>query len=149
MTVTEVTWEKLQVKRLWLKFDKCLLRYLRQLNLLASLYVCTFTWMVLYHKMTTKTCSYYLQNYCKYRVGQWNNHQCEFCRCCCSSSFPFFLFFFLFFVFLFFVLFFYCLVVCLCFCFSYIHFLRGGEKGLIKKLHSLIHLIKNCIILHK
>ena len=27
--------------------------------------------------------------------------------------------------------FFYCLVVCLCFCFSYIHFLRGREKGLI------------------
>ena len=58
----------------------------------------------------------------------------------CSSSFPFFLFFFFVFG---------CLVVCLCFCFSYIHFLRGGEKGLIKILHSLIHLIKNCFLLHK
>ena len=38
-------------------------------------------------------------------------------------------FFVCFFCFLF--LFFYCLVVCLFFCFSYIHFLRGGEKGLI------------------
>ena len=35
------------------------------------------------------------------------------------------------FFFCFFLFFFYCLVVCLCFCFSYIHFLRGGEKGLI------------------
>ena len=35
---------------------------------------------------------------------------------------------FLVFWFLFFVCFF---TVCLCFCFSYIHFLRGGEKGLI------------------
>ena len=35
------------------------------------------------------------------------------------------------FFFLFLFCFFYCLVVCLCFCFSYIHFLRGREKGLI------------------
>lgn len=35
------------------------------------------------------------------------------------------------FFFLFLLCFFYCLVVCLCFCFSYIHFLRGREKGLI------------------
>ena len=41
------------------------------------------------------------------------------------------LFLSLFSFFLFFFWFFYCLVVCLCFCFSYIHFLRGGEKGLI------------------
>ena len=72
-----VTWGKLQVRRIWLESYESLLRYW-DVWIRLQVYRSVLSPGQSYTKRKwLKHFFYYLQNYRKYSVSQWNNHQCK------------------------------------------------------------------------